>query len=155
MARSGDAHTSWVLLIFAALLAMIVAFASSTDADVAIVMAAAALLGVTPHQQSLPDLLTRQAPAGGTLNTLVAIGDSYMSGEGASIYYNGTDEGGGNQCRRGPTAWAALASENGFDALEFLACSGARTGNVLYNPDGTILRWRSLASRAPGSSAIN
>jgi hypothetical protein len=129
------AHTAWVLLIFAALLAIVVALASSTHADVAIAMVLVALLGVTPHQQSLPDLLTRQAPPGQTLNTLVAIGDSYMSGEGASIYYDGTDDGGGNQCRRAPTAWAALASENGFDALEFLACSGARTSNVLYDPN--------------------
>ena len=128
------AHTPWALLVFAALLAIMIAFASSTHADVAIVMAAVALLGVTPHQQSLPDMLTRQAPADRTLNTLVAIGDSYMSGEGASIYYDGTDEGGGNQCRRAPTAWAALASDNGFEALDFLACSGARTGNVLYDP---------------------
>jgi hypothetical protein len=130
------AHTAWMLLLFAALLAIMIAFASSTHADTAIVMAAVALLGVTPHQQSIPDLLTRQAPPEQTLNTLVAIGDSYMSGEGASVYYNGTDEGGGNQCRRAPTAWAALASQNGFDALEFLACSGARTGNVLYDPKG-------------------
>jgi hypothetical protein len=129
------AHTRLVLLVFAALLAIMFALASSTHADVAIVMAVVAVLGVTPHQQSLPELLTRQARDGGTLSTLVAIGDSYMSGEGASIYYNGTDEGGGNQCRRAPSAWAALASENGFQALAFLACSGARTGNVLYNPD--------------------
>jgi lysophospholipase L1-like esterase len=129
------AHTWMVLLVFAALLAIMFAIASSTHADVAIVMALVALLGVTPHQQTPSDLLTRQARDGGTLSTLVAIGDSYMSGEGASIYYNGTDEGGGNQCRRAPSAWAALASENGFEALSFLACSGARTGNVLYNPD--------------------
>jgi hypothetical protein len=128
------AHTLWVLLVFAALLAIMIAFASSTHADVAIVMAVVALLGVTPHQQSLPALQTQQAPPRQTLNTLVAIGDSYMSGEGASIYYDGTDDGGGNQCRRAPTAWAALASDNGFQALEFLACSGATTGNVLYDP---------------------
>ena len=150
------AHTAWVLLIFAALLAIIIALASSTHADVAIAMVLVALLGVTPHQQSLPDLLTRQAPPSQTLNTLVAIGDSYMSGEGASIYYDGTDDGGGNQCRRAPTAWAALASENGFDALEFLACSGARTSNVIYDPKRQRTpRWRSLARRAPRGSATS
>ncbi|HEY6689088.1 MAG TPA: SGNH/GDSL hydrolase family protein [Propionibacteriaceae bacterium] len=127
------ARTPWVLVIFVALLVIMIALASSTHADVAIVMAMVALLGVTPHPQSVSDRMTQHALAGQTLDTLVAIGDSYMSGEGASIYYRGTDEGGGNQCRRAPTAWAALASDTGFKALEFLACSGARTGNVLYD----------------------
>jgi hypothetical protein len=129
------ARTPWVLVIFVALLVIMIALASSTHADVAIVMAMVALLGVTPHPQSASDQMTQHALPGQTLDTLVAIGDSYMSGEGASIYYRGTDEGGGNQCRRAPTAWAALASDTGFKALAFLACSGARTGNVLYDPN--------------------
>jgi GDSL-like Lipase/Acylhydrolase family len=129
------ARTPWVLVVFVALLAIMIALASSTHADVAMVMAAVALLGVTPHPQSSSDQMTQPAPPGQTLDTLVAIGDSYMSGEGASIYYEGTDEGDGNQCRRAPTAWAALAGDTGFQALEFLACSGARTGNVLYDPN--------------------
>jgi lysophospholipase L1-like esterase len=69
-------------------------------------------------------------PGGGSA-VLVALGDSYMSGEGAAVYYQGTDDGGGNQCRRSPTAWAALAAQQPpFDRLAFLACSGAAIRNV-------------------------
>ena len=90
-------------------------------------------MGVTPHPQPLADS-TPLTTGGG--RTLVAIGDSYMSGEGASIFYDGTDEGGGNQCRRAPSAWAALAAgDYGYPAFEFLACSGATTGNVYYKAD--------------------
>lgn len=126
------ANTGWVLLILGAVLVTMVAVVSSTHVDVVLIMAAVALLGVTPSQQpDAPDMIN----TGHRLNTLVAIGDSYMSGEGASIYYEGTDEGGGDQCRRAPTAWPAMAADMGFQALEFLACSGADTGNVLYPAD--------------------
>ena len=130
------ADTAAVLLVFGALFMIIVAQASSTHADVAIAVALAAIMGVTPHPQPLPQSVP---PSTTAVPTLVAIGDSYMSGEGASIFFEGTDDGGGNQCRRAPTAWAALAAEDdSYPAFAFLACSGATTGHVYYHPDGAF-----------------
>jgi hypothetical protein len=109
-----------------------VAMASSTLADIAVVLAVLAFMGVTPHQATEPDALS---PGRGD-DVLVALGDSYMSGEGASVFYSGTDDGGQNGCRRSPTSWAAMAGQqHPYDGLVFLACSGARTRNVLTHPD--------------------
>jgi lysophospholipase L1-like esterase len=67
--------------------------------------------------------------------TLVAFGDSFMSGEGAQVYFEGTNERRANECRRAPTAYAAsIVGDLGtaataaarFRHLAFLACSGAR-----------------------------
>lgn len=57
---------------------------------------------------------------------LIAIGDSYIAGEGASAYFGNTNARGENECRRSSTAYPYLAADAlGLD-LEFLACSGAR-----------------------------
>lgn len=69
--------------------------------------------------------------------TIVAIGDSYMSGEGAATFYDGTDDPHTNTCRRAPTAYPvrvakALQPPPPFEDVQlvFAACSGARTVNV-------------------------
>ncbi|WP_306216423.1 GDSL-type esterase/lipase family protein, partial [Actinoplanes sp. RD1] len=121
-------RSPWLLGALIVLALLVIAMASMTQADVAAVMCVIALLGVTPLPADVPAELRPGRDAG---RLLVAFGDSYMSGEGASIYYRGTDEGGGNQCRRSPTAWSAMAGQQRpFDRVEFLACSGARTLNV-------------------------
>ncbi|GAA3348960.1 hypothetical protein GCM10020358_69370 [Amorphoplanes nipponensis] len=121
-------RSPWLLGAVVVLGLLIVAVVSTTQADIACVMSVIALLGVTPAPTDPPPDLAVDRGAGALL---VAFGDSYMSGEGASTYYAGTDVGGGNQCRRSPTAWAALAGQQRpFDQVEFLACSGARTRNV-------------------------
>ncbi len=115
------------LLVVLVLAVLTVALASSTFADIAVVLAAVALLGVTPApQEGLPE------PTEASEHVLVAIGDSYMSGEGAEAYIGGTDQGrGGNECRRSRSAWAAqVGLRSPFDGLIFLACSGARSYNV-------------------------
>ena len=129
-------NSRWLIVPMVALGLLIVALVSTTMTDIVVVMAVVALMGVTPLQASEHGDLDPR----GRGDVLVALGDSYMSGEGAAIYYEGTDEGGGNQCRRSPTAWAALAAQNelGFDGLAFLACSGARTANVLPRRPTTI-----------------
>jgi lysophospholipase L1-like esterase len=120
--------TWWVLVALGVLILLVVALASSTQADIVVVLALIALMGVTPHQ-ARPGL-----PAGGD-DVLVALGDSYMSGEGAASFYAGTDQGGGDTCHRAPTAWAAMAGQKPqFDGVDFLACSGARTFDVRANP---------------------
>ena len=122
----------WLLIPLVVLIGLAIALASATQADIAAVVVVLALFGVTPYQASLPSKLN----PGGRDAVLVALGDSYMSGEGASVYFEHTDDGGGNQCRRSPTAWAAMAGQQDpFDGLEFLACSGARTFNVRAEGD--------------------
>ncbi|MEU4222280.1 SGNH/GDSL hydrolase family protein, partial [Actinoplanes sp. NPDC026623] len=122
-------HSRWLIGVMVLLGLLVVALVSTTQADIVAVMAVVALMGVTPLQA------TGQGRLGlrGDTAVLVALGDSYMSGEGAAIYYQGTDDGGGDQCRRSPTAWAPMAAQDvtNFDGLAFLACSGARTANVL------------------------
>lgn len=124
---------SWLVLVaIGGLGLLVVALASSTQADIAAVVGLLALLGVTPLQASVPEALD---PAGRS-RVLVALGDSYMSGEGAAIYYDGTDDGGSNMCRRSPTAWASMAGQQRpFDGTLFLACSGAGSFNVRTDPD--------------------
>jgi len=115
-----------VILALVVLAGLVFAIVSGTLADVFAALGIIALMGVTPQQEPLPDVLE---PGKGQ-RVLVAFGDSYMSGEGADTYYQGTDVGGANQCRRAPTAWAVQAAQRYFDGLVFLACSGARTYNV-------------------------
>ncbi len=121
-----------VILAFVVLAGLVFAIVSGTLADVFAVLGIIALMGVTPQQEPLPDALH---PGQGQ-RVLVSFGDSYMSGEGADTYFEGTDVGGGNQCRRAPTAWAVQAAQRYFDGLVFLACSGARTYNVRHDELG-------------------
>ncbi|MBD3924296.1 hypothetical protein IEZ26_06655 [Nocardioides cavernae] len=116
------------VLGIAALMLLVVALTSFTLADIAVVLALVALMGVTPRQdKDLP------APTQNDPSVLVALGDSYMSGEGASTFIAGTDEGDENECRRARTAWAAMVgSQPPFDSVVFLACSGADTYNLRH-----------------------
>jgi len=156
---------SWLVLVAVGVLGLlVVALASSTQADIAAVVGLLALLGVTPLQASVPEALD---PAG-RARVLVALGDSYMSGEGASIYYAGTDDGGSNMCRRSPTAWAAMAGQQRpFDGALFLACSGAGSSNIRTDPDsrpapvpqpgepGTQLaQYRAVQDRSPFTPSL-
>lgn len=89
---------------------------------------------------------------------VVALGDSYASGEGAGDYYAWSDNNGStvrarNACHQSENAWIrktaleagaapiGVRSDRGDEDLDFhmLACSGARTEHVLpfYSLDGT------------------
>lgn len=72
---------------------------------------------------------------------IFAMGDSFISGEGADTFFEGTDRPGTNTCHRAPTAYPVLVAERlrgtlapelGFTGVEltFVACSGAETVNV-------------------------
>jgi len=66
---------------------------------------------------------------------LAGVGDSFISGEGADEFFDGTNLTGVNTCRRAPTAYpVTLVTERGVvdvpDRLDFLACSGARTEGI-------------------------
>jgi lysophospholipase L1-like esterase len=68
------------------------------------------------------------APADPTPNgrgTVVALGDSYASGEGAKVFLPGTNVQDGNHCRRSSDAYGYRVARALGSHLEFLACSGA------------------------------
>jgi len=59
---------------------------------------------------------------------VVALGDSFMAGEGAPPY----DEASG-KCHRSPTAWPRVldALDDGYELVDLRACGGARTERLL------------------------
>ena len=63
---------------------------------------------------------------------IVAVGDSYMSGEGAPEYFAHTNITGDekNECRRAPTAYPVLVAQARGSGLQFLACSGAKAAEL-------------------------
>jgi len=74
-------------------------------------------------------------------HAFAAIGDSYMSGEGAEEFYRGTNVKGVNECRRAPTAYSVrLAEDHENEAagvpgrVMFYACSGAVAANLYLTP---------------------
>ena len=71
----------------------------------------------------------RRDPAG-RRRTLLALGDSYSSGQGAGDY-DPTTKVRANTCYRSPYAWPqVLAEESGLFPIQSLACSGARIDDV-------------------------
>ena len=90
-------------------------------------MVLAAFTAVGPPVHSAPQ--APSLPAGG----YVALGDSYASGVGAPPYASGTDVKGGNGCKRASGAYAHQVASQTGKALDFGACSGARTPDF-YQP---------------------
>src|SRR5919106_6237994 len=85
----------------------------------ALALATLALLAVLPA-------LARAA-------TYVAMGDSYSSGVGTREYY--ADSG---SCKRSPHAYPVRVARRLDHTLSFVACSGARTQDVLNNQLGPL-----------------
>lgn len=77
---------------------------------------------------------------------IVALGDSFISGEGAPEFFEGTNEAGGNQCRRAPTAHPFLIARALDTNVLSLACSGAKIADLTNCgqmwPDGRRCRAR-------------
>ena len=88
-------------------------------------------------------------------NVVVAMGDSFMSGEGARQFYEGTNTKGVNECRRAPTAYVPVTVARGNpavpDRLLSVACSGRRT-STRRPSSGAI---RSVVPRASTSSTTS
>ncbi|RZQ60756.1 SGNH/GDSL hydrolase family protein [Amycolatopsis suaedae] len=70
-------------------------------------------------------LLGLAVPASAAATNYVALGDSYSSGLGAGSYGNS------GACKRSSNAYPELWAKAHSATLSFLACSGARTGDVL------------------------
>ncbi|HWI72645.1 MAG TPA: SGNH/GDSL hydrolase family protein [Baekduia sp.] len=66
-------------------------------------------------------------------DTLLALGDSFSSGQGAGEYQHGTDTE-DNTCFRSPGAWPRLLADKlHLDPLPSLACSGAVSDEVRFD----------------------
>lgn len=117
---------SWLTLLVVVTVLLVGAVASNTDLDVIGVAALVALVASLAPQGVSPDAAI--TPQDGD-RVVVAIGDSYMSGEGARQFYEGTNSVGANQCRRAPTAYPPLLAERTelIDSVVFVACSGAQS----------------------------
>jgi uncharacterized membrane protein HdeD (DUF308 family) len=135
LAGRAAADPRYPLILAAVLLLLVGAIATNTPVDVLLVIVVAAVVwasaprGVAPTEQVVPE-------PGETV--LAALGDSYISGEGAPRFYNGTNHKGRNECRRAPTAYAALVVDTDSDAipddLAFVACSGAKGRHIYQDP---------------------
>jgi lysophospholipase L1-like esterase len=110
---------------------LILAIASSTQADVLLVVTFIGIFWASQPSGTATDDLPE--PTDGQ-RALVALGDSYMSGEGASEFLEKTNDAGGNQCRRAPQAYPRRLFTDGkagnLEALVFLACSGDETKDL-------------------------
>jgi lysophospholipase L1-like esterase len=101
--------------------------------------AAAAALGVAASPASADPV----AAAG----KYVALGDSYASGTGAGSY------GDSGSCKRSANSYAQLwANANAPSAFEFVACSGAVTGDVLAGQVGALTADTSLVTISIGGN---
>lgn len=134
--------TLQALLLSITLVVVVALIASRTSHDIVLVLVLILLVwSLQPSEGPVePDPLPGR-------RTIIALGDSYMSGEGASEYYKGTNHGDTtnedandrNECRRAPTAYPVkardqLAEEGYHYDLLFLACSGARANNLTRVP---------------------
>jgi lysophospholipase L1-like esterase len=61
---------------------------------------------------------------------MVALGDSFSSGEGAPPFEPGTDTA-QNSCHRSLQAWPVLVAQDLHENVAFLACSGAKVADIV------------------------
>ena len=123
----------FVVIGVVALLLLVGAIASNTQADILVLVTAAALVwAATPRP--VAESGTVDVSAGEP--ALVSLGDSYMSGEGAQKFFEGTNRPGVNECRRSPTAYAHRAAADAGEHLAFYACSGAVAAHL-----HAVARW--------------
>ena len=134
--------------IVAVVLALLVlAISADTQADVVLVATLVAFVWsgfprAVPLDDDVVPAPVSSAAVGAGERVLVSLGDSYMSGEGAKRFYDGTNKPGeplSNECRRAPTAYAHeildAPEAAGFAAkVAFFACSGAVGRNIWARP---------------------
>jgi lysophospholipase L1-like esterase len=128
-----DVNDVYAYVFGAALVVLMLAIAVRSSADALLVVAMTGLVWALSNRTvPVPESLVVQAdrPA------IVALGDSYISGEGAEEFYEGTNTKDDNECRRAPTAYPVTLLEEENAAiperlrLAFLACSGATSDGV-------------------------
>jgi hypothetical protein len=114
------------------ILGVLVAAVSSDSDSPAVIMALVVALVWAAAPRSVP--MDRDLAPGPGEPFFVALGDSYISGEGAERYYEGTNDKRISGCRRAPSAYPVRLAREGGDAvadrLLFLACSGAKSADL-------------------------
>jgi lysophospholipase L1-like esterase len=110
--------------------------AAKTQADIFVVVVVLLLLvAVAPDEVTGPP-----PPEDGQI--LVALGDSYMSGEGAKAFFTGTDAAGKNGCHRAPTAYPFRYTQEHIHQFPggtvSFACSGAIVANLVHKSVGGV-----------------
>lgn len=127
------ASARYLFLLVAVLAVIVIAITSATDSDIVAVLLAIALFwALAPSGATFPD---EHEPARGD-DVIVALGDSYISGEGAEQFFDGTNVREKNECRRAPSAYSMQVVERPDsagvipDKVLFLACSGAKAAEV-------------------------
>ena len=102
---------AYVAIIVVGLIAVVALVASDSDTGMLLVLGLVALVwALAPRAHEVPP--ATQPEPGDEL--IVAFGDSYISGEGATEFIEGTNETNperGNQCRRAPTAYPVTLVE--------------------------------------------
>lgn len=112
-----------VVVLVAGVVGMITATASAATANQATISGGRATLAINAGAGRLSE-----APVTGVVN-YVALGDSYSSGVGTGVYDAASEA-----CARSPLSYPPLwAAEHHPASFGFVACSGARTADVLAN----------------------
>lgn len=125
----------------------IVAVLLTTSNDVPVLLGVLLIVSfwaTVPRSASMPDGQTIDEESNHPY--FAVLGDSYISGEGADVYFDGTNWATKNsgefksQCRQAPTAWPMMLNPpQTFDEgdlvgvpsrVAFLACSGALTADI-------------------------
>jgi GDSL-like Lipase/Acylhydrolase family len=129
-----EVRSWWLLAIAGVTMIGVGSVVADADYDAAgMVVVAVFFWALSPATTAAPAV----AP-GDDRPVMVAIGDSYISGEGASRFYRGTNirpreaEGSAlrrNECRRAPTAYPLLLAGDDW-RLVTVACSAARISHV-------------------------
>lgn len=127
----------YLAVVTVALVGIVFAIATDTSADVAAVALVVVLVWSTSPKES--DSLAITDPAKGE-HVMVVLGDSFISGEGATEFLPGTNTIGDNTCRRAPTAHPLRVVERDVAGVPskvvFLACSGAKAAEVVSTHQG-------------------
>ncbi|OZD18165.1 hypothetical protein CH253_16900 [Rhodococcus sp. 06-156-3C] len=129
-----DASPKLLLVIGLAFVLLLLAITSNSQFDVALVVLVVAIAwSLQPSEVPVDDSVvqwTDEVDALSSVSVYAALGDSYMSGEGARNFYAGSNTYRVNECRQAETAYARtiLDTDSGRDLaskVAFFACSGA------------------------------
>jgi lysophospholipase L1-like esterase len=113
-----------------------------------------AALAVTGHNDCVVWVGQVLAVAGQPVRTLVAMGDSYSSGEGNPPFDPGTDVKKGDHCHRSVQAWPRLlaAADPTITLEAHMACSGATTKDITssrFNNEPSQIRQLEALAQPP------
>jgi lysophospholipase L1-like esterase len=150
LVAEADLTTSvWLVLLLGVIAALLI---TSNDMPILLgVLLIVSFWATIPRSTSMPPrhLVAAEGESDSATPYFAVLGDSYISGEGADVYYEGdnistrTYPGYAGECRRAPTAWPMLLNPvDSFDEGDllgvpqrvlFAACSGAVTADVRQN----------------------